>query len=41
MAFRPLPSLRAAIEGYATENDISVSEALRQIIELGLKAKPR
>jgi len=41
MAFRPLPQLRAAIETYAKENDISVSEAVRRLIEAGLKRRPK
>jgi hypothetical protein len=39
MAFRPLPPLRAAIEAHAKATDVSVSEALRQLVELGLNAK--
>lgn len=41
MAFRPLPPLRAAVEAYAEANDVSVSEAIRRLVELGLKAKAR
>jgi hypothetical protein len=39
MAFRPQPPLRAAIEAHAKAGDISVSEALRDLVERGLKAK--
>lgn len=39
MAFRPSPPLRVAIQSYAKANDASVSEALRQLVEKGLKAK--
>jgi hypothetical protein len=41
MAFRPLPPLRAAIEAYAKTNEVSVSEAMRQLIEAGLKRRPK
>ena len=41
MAFRPLPPLRTAIEAYAKTNEISVSEAVRQLIEAGLKRRPK
>ncbi len=36
MAFRPPLPLRAAIEAYAKSNEVSVSEALRRLVELGL-----
>jgi hypothetical protein len=39
MAFRPPPPLRSAIEGYAKDNEVSVSAALRRLVEVGLKAK--
>ena len=39
MAFRPRPALRAAIEAYAKGNDVSVSEAVRQLIERGLRPR--
>jgi hypothetical protein len=38
MAFRPLPPLRAAVNAYAKAKEISVSEAIRHLVELGLKA---
>jgi hypothetical protein len=38
MAFRPPPPLRSSIEGYTKENEVSISEALRRLVELGLKA---
>jgi len=41
MAFRPLPPLRASIEAYAKANDVSVSDAMRRLIEAGLKRPPR
>jgi len=41
MAFRPPPPLRSAIEGHARENEMSVSEALRRLVERGLKAKAK
>jgi hypothetical protein len=41
MAFRPPPSLRSAIEAYAKTNDVSVSEAMRVLIEAGLKRPPK
>jgi hypothetical protein len=41
MAFRPLPPLRAAIEAYAEAKEVSVSEAVRQLIEAGLKRRPK
>jgi hypothetical protein len=41
MAFRPPPQLRAIIETYAKKNDISVSEAMRTLIEAGLKRRPK
>jgi hypothetical protein len=41
MAFRPLPPLRAAIEAYAETNELSVSEAMRHLIEVGLKRRPK
>jgi hypothetical protein len=40
MAFRPLPPLRAAIEAFAKANGISVSDAMRRLIEAGLKRPP-
>ena len=39
MAFRPQPKLRADIEAHAKAGDTSVSEALRDLVELGLAAK--
>lgn len=39
MAFRPPPRLRSAIEQYAKTNEVSVSEALRRLLELGLKTR--
>ncbi len=39
MAFRPMPPLRAAVAAYAKANEVTVSEAVRRLIELGLKAK--
>jgi hypothetical protein len=39
MAFRPLPPLRAEIEAYAEESGVSISEAMRQLIEAGLSRK--
>jgi hypothetical protein len=39
MGFRPLPPLRADIVAYAKAEDITVSEAIRRLVELGLKAK--
>jgi len=39
MAFRPPQPLRKAIETYATQNEVSVSEAMRQLIDAGLKRK--
>jgi hypothetical protein len=41
MAFRPLPQLRAAIEAYAETNEVSVSEAVRRLVEAGLKRRPK
>jgi hypothetical protein len=41
MAFRPLPPLRASIEAYAKANDVSVSDAMRRLIEAGLKMPPK
>jgi hypothetical protein len=41
MAFRPPPQLRVAIEAYARENEVSVSEAMRTLIEAGLKRRPK
>jgi len=41
MAFRPPLPLRAAIEAYAKDCDISLSEALRRLVELGLAAKAK
>jgi hypothetical protein len=41
MAFRPLPPLRASIEAYAKANDVSVSDAMRRLIEAGLKRPPK
>lgn len=41
MAFRPAPELRAAIEAYARETEVSVSEAVRRLIEAGLKRRPK
>jgi hypothetical protein len=41
MVFRPLPPLRTAIEAYAETNEISVSEAMRQLIEAGLKRRSK
>jgi hypothetical protein len=41
MAFRPLPKLREAIETFAETNEVSVSDALRALVEIGLKAKGR
>jgi hypothetical protein len=41
MGFRPLPLMRAAIEAYAKTNKVSVSEAMRQLIEAGLKRRPK
>ena len=37
MAFRP--PLRFAIEAYAMTREISLSEAIRRLVELGLRAK--
>ena len=39
MAFRPPRKLRAAIEAFADKAAISVSEAVRQLIEAGLERK--
>jgi hypothetical protein len=39
MAFRPLPPLRAAIEAYAKAKEVSVSDAMRHLIEAGLKRR--
>ena len=39
MAFRPLPPLRGAIKDYAKAHDVSLSEAMRQLIERGLKKR--
>ena len=39
MGFRPLPPLRADIVAYAKAEDITLSEAIRRLVELGLKAK--
>jgi hypothetical protein len=36
MGFRPLPPMRAAIEAYAKTNEVSVSEAMRRLLEAGL-----
>ena len=41
MAFRPLPPMRSAIEAYAKANEISLSDSIRRLVELGLKAKAR
>jgi hypothetical protein len=41
MAFRPLPPLRAAIEAYAKANGVTVSDAMRRLIEAGLKRPPK
>jgi len=41
MAFRPMPPLRAAIEAYAKANEISVSDAMRRLIEAGLKRRTK
>jgi hypothetical protein len=41
MAFRPLPPLRASIEAFAKSAEVSVSEALRRLVELGLQAKAK
>ena len=37
MAFRPLPPLRAAVEAFANAQGITISDALRQLVERGLK----
>jgi hypothetical protein len=37
MAFRPLPPLRAAVEAFANAQGISISDALRHLVERGLK----
>jgi hypothetical protein len=41
MAFRPMPPLRAAIEAHAKANEISVSDAMRRLIEAGLKRRTK
>jgi hypothetical protein len=35
------PVTLAAIEAWAARNDVSRSEAVRRLVELGLKAKPK
>jgi hypothetical protein len=40
VAFRPPDELRNAIDAFASAEGITRSEALRQLVELGLKAKP-
>lgn len=39
MAFRPPADLRSAIQGWAAKHDVTVSEAIRRLVELGLKIK--
>jgi hypothetical protein len=39
MAFRPPDELRHGIDAWAAAAGVSRSEALRRLIELGLKAK--
>jgi hypothetical protein len=36
MAFRPAPPLRTSIEAYAKTNEISVSDAIRRLVEQAL-----
>ena len=41
VAFRPPAELVAAIDGWATANEVTRSEAMRRLIEAGLKATAR